>query len=110
MNIIVNLKGAKTSNDVIMRFAEALKIAGLQGNSWDAFNDNFRNLDSDSKIISGTGKKVDKLHLTIKNSSDLVNSSEKDYSTLVQILSEATNVKNRGDGIKFTFELMDDEP
>lgn len=107
MNIIIDLKNVSNAKDVIMSFASALKIQNLKGNSWDAFNDSFRNLNADSEI--GVQLKESKsLHLIVQAPGELAKNSEKDYSTLCEILCEATDSKNRGDGVKLTFEFQNE--
>ena len=105
MNIIVDLKNARDTKDVITSFAGALKIQNLNGSNWDTFNDYFRNLNADSEIYAQL-EEDKSLHLMIQSPGELAKKSEKDYSTLCEILCEATDAKNRGDGIKLTFEFQ----
>lgn len=111
MNFIVDLKGVKDKQELIKRFVDTLKLPdepNWQWN-WDAFNDYFRNLDTDSKVVRESDPVPQEVHLTIRNIWDVARYSKDEYCSLCEILVEATDQDNRVDKIKFTFEIQNED-
>jgi hypothetical protein len=74
--------------------------------NWDAFEDYFRNLDSDSEIVRETVPKPGKIHLRVKNIDEVRKISEKDYQLLLSVLQDSLDKDYRSDNIEFTYELI----
>lgn len=88
-------------------FKEVFKFEEeFQCNSWDAFEDDFRSLNTQSKLIINDPdfENITSIHLIIKNTLDFANNAKQDYFTFVEILADATE-KSRYDGYNFSFEL-----
>lgn len=64
----IDLKGIKTSEDLIRRFYDTLELPKEYFNdSWDGLTDWMENLGSDSEIVSKMNPVPNHVHLIIKN-------------------------------------------
>lgn len=107
--IIIDFSSAVDEKSVIECFVKALGLPEVKYPNWDGFSDHFRNLDSDSAIIRSSHPNISELHLILKNLNVLTAQSRDAYSTLCRLLVGATDINNRGDGISFTFNVVNED-
>lgn len=104
----IDLHKVTTKKDVMLRFGKTLELENFYGNSWDAFDDDIRSLNTQSKIIRESPEKVTEVFLKVTGINDVHKISPKDFSLLLEILAEATDSKERGDDINFLFQVSHD--
>lgn len=116
MNFEVDFTGVKDKQDVIRKLVLVFKLPEefhmpAPGSeeytwNWDAFEDYFMSLDSDSEIIRTADPKPESVYLLVKNIDEVKKVSDKDHETLLAILQDATKDDHRGDKIQFSFGLV----
>ncbi len=105
LNIAVDLKTALSKEEVFKLFSLSLNLQPAPKHSWDAFEDEIRNLDTDSSVV--ISKKPQSIHLILKNTQDFRRNLPEEYCTLLDILAKASS-KKQGGKITFTFEIAND--
>ena len=106
-NIEIDFSNVKDKDDVIRCFEKAFGFPIAKYPGWDGFNDYFRNFRSDS-LISKLSPFPEEVHLTLKNLGKVAGASKSTYSTLCEILVEATDMDNRADGVRLTFNVVNE--
>lgn len=101
--LIIDLKDVFTKEQVIKCFSVSLGFPDYLKDNWDTFDDMINSLHTESSVVSS--KKTKSVHLILKNIDIFKQRAYEEYRTLLEVLSEATNKKQRQDGIDFSFEL-----
>ena len=107
MEFTIDMHGVKSEKDVMLRFADVLKIENFYGNSWDAFFDDMRSLETESKIIREAPEMVDEVLLVVLSTFDIAHHvSDKCYSLLSEILLECTDPTEQDQIKKFYVQVQ----
>lgn len=105
LNLKVDIGKVKNKNELIVTVAKAFGINDLSGNSWDAFEDDFRSLDTESQVYKDAGNPKE-VNLQILGMEDAKKSVEpNDIRIFTDILDRATE-DDRYDGVNFTYETV----
>lgn len=103
--ITVDLTNARNEREIILCFVEVFGF-DLNGGSWDAFYDDIRSLDTQSPVVFKDMPRA--VHVILKNAYKVAEKSREDYRTFLEIMADATDKKQRSDGIEFTFEIANE--
>lgn len=103
----IDFQGVTDKSGIIKKLVSVFRLPDSPDSNWnwDAFEDYFTNLDSDSGTVRNSNPKPNKIHLVIKNIQEVKKASETDYDTLLSVLDHATKKENRGDQLEFTYNL-----
>lgn len=109
LNFNVDFINVKDKQEIIRRLVKVFSLPDSEewNWNWDAFQDYFTSLSSDSEIVREAKIRPKKIHLIVKNIQDVKKISEKDYSILLSVLEDETKAENKDidEDIEFSYEI-----
>ena len=104
--ITINFENIKNAMDVMQSIDKAFGFNEAENINWNAIYDDLRSLNTQSPVVFRDMPKA--VHVTLKNPYKVKENSQEDYDTMIEVMAEATDKKQRSDGIDFTFEISND--